>query len=107
MTEPARRRSLDPQGKRALFEAPVSAAPDAIRPRAAAKGRTALYSSQPRQAGAALIECASCATRTRVSPTALVAGVALSLPTWRSLSTRLMRCPACHRWTRCRISLRD
>ncbi|HRA33359.1 MAG TPA: hypothetical protein PK748_00430, partial [Acidimicrobiales bacterium] len=62
---PARRRSLDPQGRRALFETPVSAARDTIRSGPAAEGKDALYSTGPRQTGTVVVTCSTCHARTR------------------------------------------
>ncbi|MEZ5179740.1 MAG: hypothetical protein R2746_16075 [Acidimicrobiales bacterium] len=55
-----RRRSLDPQGRRALFETPVSAARDTIRSGAAREGKDALYSTGPRQSGTVVVSCSGC-----------------------------------------------
>ena len=58
-----RRRSLDPQGRRALFETPVSAARDVIRSGTPREGKEALYSSGPRQRGTVVVHCSSCQAR--------------------------------------------
>src|SRR5690606_1422373 len=52
-----RHRSHDPQGRRALFETPVSAARDTIRSGVAAEGKDALYSTGPRQSGTVVVSC--------------------------------------------------
>lgn len=103
-----RRNSLDPQGKRALFEAPVAAAPDMLRPGQERHGRDALFSTGPRQFGTVVVDCASCNVRSRTS----IANVGLRLFTgsaWipgRSHS-HWMRCPVCERRTWCSVGWTD
>src|SRR5439155_18078972 len=61
------RSRLDPTGKRALFDAPVAAAPDRIGSGVRSDGRAALFSSAPRRAGTVLVTCSHCEARSRVS----------------------------------------
>ncbi len=105
---PQRRRSMDPQGKRALFETPVGAAPDSLRPGPERHGREALFSAGPRQFGTAIVECSSCKVRTRTS----LADIGLRLLTisaWlpgRSHS-HWMRCPSCGHRAWCAVGWND
>jgi hypothetical protein len=96
--------SLDPKGKRALFEAPVAAAPDTLGTGAHRQGTDALYSSGPRQVGTVVVECATCIVRTRVSLVDLGARLA-TLSVWLPARRHghWMRCPACRRRTWCRV----
>ncbi len=99
---------LDPSGKRALFEAPVAAAPDRISVGARHEGRTALFSTSPRRAGTVVVECSGCRARTRISLVDL--GVRfLSLSAWLPVRRHAhwMPCPSCgeRRW--CRVCWTD
>jgi hypothetical protein len=100
-----RRRSLDPQGRRALFETPVDAARDTIRSGNPSKGKDALYSSGPRQVGTVVVTCSSCEARSRINLTDLglrfLTGSAW-LPGRRN--GHWMRCPACHRRSWCAVA---
>lgn len=100
---PERRRHLDPQGKQALFDAPVQSAPDQLSGHGN-RGRRALYSSGPREVGTVVVECATCQVRTR---TTLVNLGLRMLPFTAWLPARrhnhFMRCPACGAMTWCRI----
>jgi hypothetical protein len=95
---------LDPQGRRALFEAPVAAAPDTLSAGNQKEGKHALYSSGPRQVGTVIVECRSCRTRSRRSLTDLGLRF-LSLSVWvpGRRHSHWMRCPACHQHTWCRV----
>lgn len=100
-------RAIDPQGKRALFESPVDAAPDALR-RGGAEGKEALYTTGPQQAGTVVVECSGCQVRSRV--TLVEVGLRLLqgsvwIPFRRH--SRLMRCPACDERRWCRIHWLD
>ena len=101
---PQRRRSLDPQGKRALFEAPVGAARDTIRSGKTAVGKDALYSTGPRQVGTVVVRCSACEARTRINLTDLsmrfVTG-SVWLPIRKH--SHWMRCPSCGKRTWCHI----
>jgi hypothetical protein len=101
-------RRLDPQGKQALFDAPVQAPPDQLSGGARSEGRHALYSTGPRQAGTVVVECRSCDVRSRTS---LVTLGLRFLPFTAWLPARrhahFMRCPACGQMTWCRIGWTD
>ena len=103
-----RRRSLDPQGRRALFETPVSAARDTIRSGTAREGKDALYSTGPRQAGTVVVSCSACRARTRINLTDLgmrwLTGSAW-LPGRRN--SHWMRCPSCGRRTWCSVGWQE
>jgi hypothetical protein len=103
-----RRRSLDPQGRRALFETPVSAARDTIRSGTPRDGKDALYSSGPRQAGTVVVTCSSCAARSRINLTDLglrwLTG-SIWIPGRRN--GHWMRCPSCAERTWCAIGWQD
>lgn len=99
------KRRLDPQGRRALFEMPVDAPRDTIRSGDAKEGKDALYSSGPRQAGSAVIECGDCGVRTRVSLTDVAMRLA-TLSVWVPGRRRghWMRCPACEQRHWCSVA---
>ncbi len=97
-------RRVDPSGKQALFSSSVRAAPDQIAPGNQKSGKTALYSTGPRQAGTVIIECSSCGTRSRSS--LLDLGIRLvSISAWLPVRkhSHWMRCPGCDTHTWCRI----
>ena len=105
---PTRRRSLDPQGKRALFETPVAAAPDSLHGGEERHGREALFSAGPRRIGTVVVDCSSCEERTRTTLADLGLRL-LTLSAWlpgRSHS-HWMRCPACEQRTWCAIGWND
>ena len=95
-------------GRRALFsDGPEGSAIDAGTTEVAA-GRRALFSSteplQPSRApGTAVVHCRTCLAATPMSLPAL--GLALIPSLWLPTRPwpRLMRCPACHRVSWCRI----
>lgn len=100
------RRNLDPTGKRALFETPVTAADDALRAGEHADGRAALFSTGKPTLGTALVECSSCTTRTRVTlaDVALrLASFSVYLPLLHPRHPHRIRCPHCGKATWCRI----
>ena len=103
-----RRHSLDPLGKRALFEAPVAAAPDTLRAGRERQGREALFSTGPRQFGTVVVDCSACKVRSRTS----LADIGLRLFTgsaWlpgREYS-HWMRCPTCGHRTWCSVGWND
>ncbi len=101
---PSRSNSLDPKGKRALFEAPVEAPADHLRAGPERAGRDALFSTGKHESGTALVECDSCGARTRLGLPDL--GVRLlSFTAWipgRKYG-HWMVCPTCHHRTWCRI----
>ena len=103
--QPTRRRSFDPQGRRALFETPVSAARDTLRSGSTADGKEALYSTGPRQTGTVVVSCSSCQARSRVNLTDI--GLRwLSGTVWipGRRNGHWMRCPSCHKRTWCSIA---
>lgn len=103
-----RKRGLDPQGRRALFEMPVEAARDTIRSGEAKEGKESLYSTGPRQTGSVVVDCADCGVRTRISLTDLamrLATISVWVPGRRR--SHWMRCPACGRRTWCAIGWTD
>jgi hypothetical protein len=95
---------IDPTGKRALFEAPVAAAPDQLRAEEPREGKAALFSTGPHRTGTVVVECSACRTRTRTSIVDVgVRLVSLSMfVPFRRYPHRL-RCPACARWQWCRV----
>ncbi|MCU1455438.1 MAG: hypothetical protein JWN46_3584 [Acidimicrobiales bacterium] len=105
---PVRRRSLDPLGKRALFESPVGAARDTIRSGSPSEGKDALYSTGPRRNGTVVVSCAGCDARSRINLTDLgmrLATVSVWLPIRKH--SHWMRCPSCGRRTWCQIGWQD
>lgn len=103
-------RRLDPTGKRALFDAPVQAAPDTIRSGSRREGRDALFSTGPAEVGTVLVECSACKTRTRVGLGDIavrLASFSIYLPLLRSQHPHRIKCPSCHDLTWCRIGWRD
>ena len=100
-----RRRSLDPQGRRALFETPVSAARDTIRSGNPRDGKEALYSSGPPQSGTVVVTCSSCKARSRINLTDLglrwLTGT-IWIPGRRD--GHWMRCPSCQKRTWCSVA---
>jgi hypothetical protein len=103
-TRSGKRRSLDPQGRRALFETPVSAARDTLRSGAPAEGRDALFSSGPRRSGTVVVTCSTCKARSRINLSEL--GLRwLSGTVWipGRRNGHWMRCPSCSDRTWCSI----
>jgi hypothetical protein len=97
-------RHLDPQGKQALFDPRVRAAPDQLTAGNRKEGKQALYSTGPRQNGTVVVECSQCQVRIRSN--LLDLGLRLLpftawLPGLRH--SHFMRCPSCGRYTWCRI----
>ncbi|CAN5865054.1 hypothetical protein BH24ACT3_BH24ACT3_07530 [soil metagenome] len=101
-------RSLDPQGKRALFEKPVAAAPDNLAPGKRREGKEALYSTGPPRSGTAVVACSSCRSRTRL-PLSDVGVRLLTISAWLPGRTHghWMRCPACDKRTWCAIGWQE
>lgn len=100
------RRNLDPTGKRALFETPVSAADDALRGGEAPHGRDALFSTGRPRPGTVLVECSRCATRTRVGLADIsvrLASFSVYLPLLHPKHPHRIRCPHCDQTSWCRI----
>lgn len=101
-------KSYDPQGKRALFEAPVGAARDTLRSGTPREGREALFSTGKREAGTVVVACSSCHARSRINLTDLglrMLTVSVWLPGRRH--SHWLRCPACEHRTWCRIGWQD
>ena len=95
---------IDPTGKRALFEAPVAAAPDQLRAEEPREGRAALFSTGPPRSGTVVIECSGCRCRTRASLVDLgVRLVSLSAFVPFRRYPHWLRCPNCGRWEWCRV----
>ena len=96
----------DPMGKRALFEAPVDAPADQLRPGPDRSGRDALFSAGPRESGTVVVECSACSSRTRVvafDAARRLMSLSLYSPLLHRRHPHLIRCPACHDRTWCRI----
>lgn len=103
-----RRASLDPQGRRALFETPVSAARDTIRSGSARDGRDALFSTGPRQVGTVVVTCSGCRARSRINLTDL--GLRFLTGTVWIPGRRdghWMKCPSCNQRRWCSIGWQD
>ncbi len=103
-----RRRSLDPQGRRALFETPVTAARDAIRSGEPVEGKDALYSTGPRRSGTVVVSCSQCRAKSRINLTDLGLrwlGGTFWIPGRRN--GHWMRCPACGDRTWCSVAFQD
>jgi hypothetical protein len=99
---------LDPTGKRALFEAPLSAPPDHLRPGTVREGRDAMFSAGPPESGTVLVDCSACGARSRVA----IADLGLRLLTgslvWPGRSRGwFVRCPACNHRTWCSIGFKS
>jgi len=98
---------FDPDGKRALFEAPVSAPPEQLKPGPPRDGRDAMFSVGPPSPGTVLVDCSSCHGRARISLTDL--GVRLLrgsfFAPFRSRDF-WVRCPVCEHRTWCNVSWR-
>lgn len=104
------RRGLDPSGTRALFDAPVQAAPESIRSGAAREGRAALFSTGPAEVGTVLVDCSGCHARTRIGlgdVAVRLASFSLFLPLLRGDHPHRIKCPSCHRMSWCRIGWRE
>jgi hypothetical protein len=96
----------DPEGRRALFEAPAQDLPGMGGQSQHIEGRAAFYSGPPRAGrGMVLIECSGCGRRSRTSladAAARVMRLTLWIP-WRAEHNRWIACPACRRRTWCRV----
>jgi hypothetical protein len=101
-------KGIDPSGKRALFEAPIAAPPEQLRPGAARDGKTALFSTGAHEPGTVLISCSSCHARSRVG----LGDLGLRILTGSLLLPGrkrdwLLRCPACNRRAWCSVGFHD
>lgn len=100
----------DPQGKRALFEAPPTQLDDpleddALRKPAEREGQAALFSTGEHQHGTGVIDCSFCGTKTRASHIDISVRIAM-ISIWipgRQYS-RWMQCPNCQRRSWCRVN---
>ncbi len=103
MNEPKAMR--DPQGKRALFDAPVDIADDVLRGMSR-EGKEALYSAGARQPGTVLVTCSRCQERTRIS-LADVGLRILRISAWNPLRrhSHWITCPACRHRSWCHVAL--
>lgn len=97
-------KSYDPQGKRALFEAPVDAARDRIRSGQPREGKNALYSTGPREPGTVIVSCGTCHARSRINLTDLGLRM-LTVSAWipGRRNSHWLRCPSCDHRTWCSI----
>jgi hypothetical protein len=99
--------NFDPQGKRALFDTPVTAPPEQLQPMRTRQGRNAVFSVGPPERGTVLITCSSCHSRARVPFADL--GVRLltgSLFFPLRKHDYWLRCPVCSHRTWCNVSWR-
>ncbi|VAW04652.1 hypothetical protein MNBD_ACTINO01-276 [hydrothermal vent metagenome] len=99
----------DPEGKRALFEAPPIEIEDTLRDdplieRHGHDGHEALYSAGDREPGTTAITCSSCKVRSRISIIETFVRI-LSISMWdpRRSYTRWMQCPACQTRAWCKV----
>jgi hypothetical protein len=101
-------RTVDPEGRHALFSTPPTAARDQLAPGNQKEGRDAFFSTGPRQPGTVVVICSSCDVRSRITLVDL--GVRfLSVSFWVPLrgNGHWMRCPGCHSHQWCRIAWTD
>lgn len=106
MTTETNRRRLDPTGRRALFETPVSAPADQLRTGAAKRGREALFSTGSASVGTVLVECSTCTSRTRVGLADIairLASFSVFAPVIRRQYPHRIKCPACGEITWCKV----
>ena len=99
----------DPEGKRALFEAPPIEIEDTLRDdplveRHEHDGHEAVYSAGERESGTTVITCSSCEVRSRITVIETVVRI-LTISLWdpRRTHTRWMQCPACQTRTWCKV----
>ena len=103
-----RKKSLDPHGRRALFETPVEAPRDVIRSGPTSEGKESLFSTGPRQTGTVVVTCSSCKARSRINLTDL--GLRwLSGTVWVPgiKKGHWMKCPSCSKRTWCEIGWQE
>ena len=102
----------DPQGKRALFEAPPAEIDDPLQDDvlhdpARRDGQAALFSTGEHQSGTGIIDCSHCGTKTRASHVDIGVRIALiSLWIPGKPFSRWMQCPNCQRRSWCRVEWR-
>jgi hypothetical protein len=99
----------DPEGKRALFEAPPIEIDDTLRDdplvaRHEHDGHEAVYSVGERDRGTTVVTCSSCEVRSRITVIETVVRI-LTISLWdpRRTHTRWMQCPACQTRTWCKV----
>jgi hypothetical protein len=98
---------LDPKGKRALFEAPVTAPPDQLRAGVARQGRDALFSVGRAEPGTVVLGCSTCRARSRVAIADLGVRLLTGSLVWPGRRDGwFVRCPACDHRTWCSVSFR-
>jgi hypothetical protein len=86
----------DPTGKRALFEAPISAPPEQLRPGTAREGRDAVFSAGRREPGTVLVDCSKCHARGRMTLADLVLRLLTGSLLWPGRRKGwFLRCPTC------------
>jgi hypothetical protein len=100
----------DPQGKRALFEAPPTQLDDpleddALRKPEKREGQAALFSTGEHQHGTGVIDCSFCGTKTRASHIDISVRIAM-ISIWipGKQYSRWMHCPNCQRRSWCRVN---
>ncbi len=99
----------DPQGKRALFEAPPvdiddPLEDDVLHDPKRREGQAALFSTGEHQSGTGVIDCSHCGTKTRASHVDIGVRIALiSLWIPGKHFSRWMLCPECDKRTWCRV----
>jgi hypothetical protein len=99
----------DPQGKRALFEAPPAEVDDPLEDDVLhdperRDGQAALFSTGEHQSGTGVIDCSHCGTKTRASHIDIAVRIALiSLWIPGKHFSRWMQCPNCQRRSWCRV----
>ena len=99
----------DPEGKRALFEAPPIEVDDTLRDdplveRHGIDGHEALYSAGHREPGTAVISCSHCGVRSRITLVETVVRI-MSISLWIPFRpySRWMQCPSCQQRQWCRV----
>jgi hypothetical protein len=99
----------DPEGKRALFEAPPLEIEDSLKDeplveRHEVDGHEALYSAGHHERGTAVVTCSGCQVRSRLTLVELAVRI-IALSLWlpgRSFS-RHLQCPACQTRNWCKV----
>ena len=98
----------DPTGKRALFEAPLTAPPEQLRPGAAREGRDAMFSAGPAEPGTVLVDCTACRARSRVALADLGVRLLTGSLVWPGRQKGwYLRCPSCNSRAWCSVSFRS
>jgi hypothetical protein len=103
----------DPQGKRALFEAPPTPVEDPLDDDVLVEphppnGIRSIFSTGPHLPGTAVIDCSHCGARTRSSFIDLAVRICLvSLWVPGKHYSRWLQCPNCQRRSWCRVAWRE